>query len=109
LIRTEPERRVRVRATADRVRAALEAIGFDTAGSRTPIVPVVTGTLENTFIFWKRLFEEGVFANPVVPPAVPPDSCLIRTSYMATHTDEHVERVVDAFRKVGREFGMVRG
>lgn len=109
LIRTEPERRVRVRETADRVRAELETIGFNTAGSRTPIVPVVTGTLENTFIFWKRLFEEGVFTNPVVPPAVPADSCLIRTSYMATHTAEHVERVVDAFRKVGRELGMVEG
>jgi len=109
LIRVEPERRVRVRAIADRVRAGLKSMGFDTAGSITPVVPVVTGDLENTFAFWKRLFEEGVFTNPVVPPAVPPDSCLIRTSYMATHTDEHIERVLEAFRKVGLEFGMVAG
>jgi 8-amino-7-oxononanoate synthase len=109
LIRAEPERRVRVRAIADRVRAGLKDMGFDTAGSITPVVPVVTGDLENTFAFWKRLFEEGVFTNPVIPPAVPPDSCLIRTSYMATHTDEHVERILEAFRKVGLEFGMVTG
>lgn len=109
LIRTEPERRVRVRETADRVRGELSAMGFNTAGSITPIVPVVTGTLENTFLFWRRLFDEGVFTNPVIPPAVPSDSCLIRTSYMATHTDEHVERILEAFRKVGRELGLVGG
>ena len=109
LIRTEPERRLRVRAIARRINRELMDMGFDTAGTDTPIVPVVTGSVERTFLFWKRLFEEGVFTNPVVPPAVPESSCLIRTSYMATHTDEHVEHVLEAFRKIGRELGMIEG
>ena len=107
LMRTEPERRVLVRTHANRVNAELRAMGFDTGDSITPIVPVVIGEMETTFAFWKRLFEEGVFTNPVVPPAVPDHGCLIRTSYMATHTEEHLDRVLSAFRTVGRELGMI--
>ncbi len=109
LMREEPERRVRVRTHANYVNAQLRAMGFDTGRSITPVVPVVIGESDRTFMFWKRLFAEGVFTNPVVPPAVPEGGCLIRTSYMATHTEEHLDRVLSAFRTVGREFGMIDG
>jgi 7-keto-8-aminopelargonate synthetase-like enzyme len=55
----------------------------------------------------KRLFEEGVFVNPVVSPAVPPGRELLRTSYMATHTDVQLNRVLEAFQKVGKEMGLI--
>ena len=109
LMRTEPERRVRVRTHADSMNVRLRAMGFDTGRSITPVVPVVIGDSELTFRFWKRLFEEGVFTNPVVPPAVPEGGGLIRTSYMATHTEEHLERILNAFRTVGRELGIIDG
>jgi 8-amino-7-oxononanoate synthase len=82
-------------------------MGLDTSLSETPIVPIVTGTMETTFLFWKTLLQAGIFTNPVVPPAVPEGSCLIRTSYMATHTDEHLETIVETVRKVARQLGLV--
>jgi 7-keto-8-aminopelargonate synthetase-like enzyme len=59
------------------------------------------------FVFWKALFDNGVFTNPVVSPAVPPGRALIRTSYTATHTDEQLDRVLDVMAKVGREKGLI--
>lgn len=109
LFREEPERRVAVRAKAEHVHRELKSMGFQTSRSTTPIVPVLMGDRARTFLFWNRLFEEGVFTNPVVPPAVPESSCLLRTSYMATHTDAHLDQVLSAFRKVGRELGMIDG
>jgi 8-amino-7-oxononanoate synthase len=107
LIQEEPERRERVKAISDRMRNEFQRLGFDTASSETPIVPILVGDLKPTFIFWKRLFEEGIFINPVVPPAVPATSCLLRTSYMATHTEEHLDRIATSVKKVGRELGLI--
>jgi 7-keto-8-aminopelargonate synthetase-like enzyme len=107
LIKEEPWRRQRVNEISDRMRREFNRMGYDTTTSETPIVPVIIGTLEHTFVFWKRLFEEGVFTNPVVPPAVPETSCRIRTSYMATHTEENIDRMLEVFRKVGRELGII--
>lgn len=107
LMKAEPERRQRVKDVAARMRNEFKSMGFDIANSQTPIVPVVIGDLQPTFMFWKRLFEEGIFVNPVVPPAVPATSCLLRTSYMATHTDAHLDRIASTFKKVGRELGLI--
>jgi len=89
------------------MREEFRTMGFNTGESETPIVPVVLGGLELTFQFWKRLFQEGVFTNPVVAPAVPAPQSRIRTSYMATHTEENLETIANAFRKVGRELGVI--
>ena len=75
--------------------------------TKTPIVPVVVGDLMRTFLFWRELFDAGVFTNPVVPPAVPPDSCRLRTSYSAAHTDEQLDFVLEAFARVGRRVGVI--
>ncbi|MDP2300068.1 MAG: 8-amino-7-oxononanoate synthase, partial [Actinomycetota bacterium] len=61
------------------------------------------------FAFWKRLLEEGVFVNPVRPPAVPAGRALLRTSYMATHTDAQMDFVLETFAKIGRELGVIGG
>lgn len=107
LIKQEPERRAKVIAIAERMRGEFRRMGYDTGESVTPIVPVVLGELERTFKFWKRVFEEGVFTNPVVAPAVPASESRIRTSYMATHTEENLETILVAFQKVGRELGVI--
>ncbi len=74
-------------------------MGFDTRRPVTPVVPVVIGDQVLSFRFWKALHEAGVFANPVIPPAVEPGHALIRTSYMATHTDEQLDRVARDLRE----------
>ena len=60
-----------------------------------------------TLLTWKRLFENGVFVNPVLSPAVPAGQQLLRTSYMATHTDEQLDRVLDIYAKVGKQMGLI--
>jgi 8-amino-7-oxononanoate synthase len=105
VIEREPERRTRLWENADYLRGGLQALGFDTVSSETPIIPVVTGDMERTFAFWRALFDAGVFTNPVLPPAVPENSCRLRTSVMATHTRAQLDQVLDAFTRVRAELG----
>jgi 8-amino-7-oxononanoate synthase len=103
----EPERIERVNEIGETMRRELQNLGFDTGMSQTPIVPIIIGDMHATFLIWKLLFEEGVYTNPVIPPAVPPNLSLLRTSYMATHTDEQLERVLETFAKVGRMLDLI--
>ena len=102
----EPERRQTLWNNADYLRNGLNDLGFDTGVSETPIIPVTTGDIEHTFVFWRQLFDAGVFTNPVLPPAVPESACRLRTSVMATHTTDQLDRVLDAFARVGRSLGI---
>jgi len=81
---------------------AMRSLGFDIGQTRTPIIPVVIGELVRTLQLWRALFDEGVFTHPIVPPAVPPTSCRLRVSMSAEHSDEQVDRVLDAFERVAR-------
>ncbi len=101
----EPERRQRLWENAGYLRDGLRSLGFDTGESETPIIPVASGDMERTFIFWRALFDACVFTNPVLPPAVPENHCRLRTSVMATHTTEQLDRVLEAFRSVGAQLG----
>jgi 8-amino-7-oxononanoate synthase len=107
IIREEPERVKRVNEIAERVRVELRNMGFNVGESVTPIVPVIIGDDTKTFLTWKTLFANGVFVNPVISPAVPQGMQLLRTSYMATHTDEQIDRVLETYHKVGKEFGII--
>jgi len=107
IIETEPQRRTRLMDIAEKMHNGLRAMGYDTGVSVTPVVPVLVGDQVKCFRFWKSLFEGGVFANPVIPPAVEPGHSLIRTSYMATHTDAQLDRVLETFEKVGRKLGVI--
>jgi len=105
VLEREPERRVELWANSEYLRGGLRDLGFDTVTSETPIIPVVTGNMPRTFEFWRALFDEGVFTNPVLPPAVPESSCRLRTSVMATHTRDQLDRILDAFTRVRARLG----
>jgi 8-amino-7-oxononanoate synthase len=107
IIRDEPERVDKVNAIGKRVRDELRLMGFNIGDSVTPIVPVVIGDDQKTFLTWKSLFENGVFVNPVISPAVPQGMQLLRTSYMATHTDAQIDRVLETFKHVGKQVGII--
>jgi 8-amino-7-oxononanoate synthase len=107
IIESEPERRERLWENAHRMQKEFKNLGFDIGKTETPIVPIVIGEDLEAFAFWKALFENGLFTNPVVSPAVPPGQAMIRTSYTATHTDEQLDRVVEIIARVGREKGLI--
>jgi 8-amino-7-oxononanoate synthase len=107
IIRTEPERRERLWANARKMMDGLRSIGFEIGSTVTPIIPILIGPMDTTLKIWKTLFDEGVFSNPVVPPAVPEGSCRLRTSYMATHTDDQLDFVLETLERVGKQYGVV--
>jgi len=106
VIQEEPERRERLWEIARTMKRQFTELGFDTGQSETPIIPVILGDDRVTFEFPKRLRQNGIFANAAVSPAVPKGRGLIRTSYMATHTDAQLERVLKTFAKVARQMGI---
>ncbi len=108
IIDAEPERRERLWHNTKRMMKAYKQMGYDTGVSETPIIPLLMGEMERAFMMWKLLSEEGVFVNPVVPPATPQGRCLIRTSFMATHTDEMLDRVLVILEKAGKKLGIIR-
>jgi len=103
IIKNEPERRTHLMENARYLRDGIRALGYETGPTETPIVPVIIGSLDKTLAFWRLVMDEGIFTNAVVPPAVPPNACRLRTSCTATHTKEQLDQVLDAFRRVGRK------
>ncbi len=107
IIRREPERRARLWENTSYMKRELERLGFDTGASASPVIPLIVGGDLAAFRMTVRLQEEGVFVNPVVSPAVPPGRAMIRTSYMATHRREHLDRALEAIERVGRELAVI--
>jgi len=107
VLQSEPERRASLWANTRVLADGLRSLGYDLGQSETPIIPVLVGTMERTFLFWRKLFDAGVFTNPVVPPAVPASQCRLRTSLMATHTKEQIDFALDAFAAIGRQLGVI--
>jgi len=107
IIESEPERLVRLWEITDKMLKGFKDLGFAVGPSQTPIIPIIVGADEIAFKMAMMLQEEGVFANVAVSPAVPPGKALIRTSYMATHTDDQLDKVLTAFEKVGKALGLI--
>lgn len=107
IMEQEPERVHRVNQIGEYMRKEFSAMGFNIGQSVTPIVPIIIGDDNLTFAFWKALFEAGVFVNPIISPAVPQGMQLLRTSYMATHTDDQLNRVLETFQQVGKQIGVI--
>jgi 8-amino-7-oxononanoate synthase len=108
ILQSEPERRAARWANTRRMADGLRTLGYDIGPTETPIIPVLMGPLDQTLIIWRKLFDAGVFTNPVVPPAVPPSACRLRVSVMATHTTDQVDFALEQFALVGRELGVIR-
>ena len=109
IIEREPERRQRLWENTRYMMREFSNLGFDTGRSASPVIPLMVGEDRAAFEFTLRLQEEGVFVNPVVAPAVPADQAMIRTSYMATHTREHLDKALEAISGVGRQMGVISG
>ncbi len=107
IMREEPERVQRLAAIGDRMRRELKAMGFNIGNSVSPIIPIFIGDRARTLMAWRSLFDAGVFVNPVLSPAVPEGMDLLRTSYMATHTDDQITKVLDLYCQVGKALGLI--
>jgi 7-keto-8-aminopelargonate synthetase-like enzyme len=107
VLQEEPERREQLWANTRRLATGFRDLGFDIGPTETPIIPVLIGPLEKTLLFWRKLFDAGVFTNPVTAPAVPITECRLRTSLMATHTFDQIDQSLEAFGRIGRELGVI--
>ncbi len=107
VIREEPQLRQRLWDNTRKMTEGFGELGLDTGESETPVIPVLAKSPERVYGMCQALSDRGVFVNPVVSPAVPPGRELLRTSYMATHTDEQLDTVLDAFGEVARSAGLI--
>jgi 8-amino-7-oxononanoate synthase len=107
IMKEEPERIEKLWDNTHYMLKNFKAMGYDTGTSCTPVIPLHVGEMMNAFKMWKQLDDEGVFINPVVPPAVPPNDTLIRTSFMATHTRAQLDMALEKFEKIGKSVGVI--
>lgn len=107
IMENEPEHVDRLWKVTERMRSGLNEMGFQMGPSTTPIIPIIIGEKEKTLLAWKMCFDAGLYTNAVIAPAVPPDKCLLRTSYMSTHTDEQIDRALNILGEVGRELELI--
>jgi 7-keto-8-aminopelargonate synthetase-like enzyme len=107
IIEEQPQLRTQLWKNTHKMLEGYKELGYDTGASETPIVPIIIKDNIKVYEMCKLLFEHGVFVNPVVSPAVPPGRELLRTSYMATHTEEQLDKVLAAFEKVGKQLGLI--
>lgn len=107
IMETEPQHVERLWENADYMREGFKKLGYNTGQSNTPIIPVILREQYRTVLAWHALIDEGVYTNPVVPPATPPNMSLLRTSYTATHRREHLDRALAAFKVVGERLDLI--
>jgi 8-amino-7-oxononanoate synthase len=107
VMQEEPERVTRVNEIGDFMRKSYKQLGFNTGNSVSPIIPIFIGDDRRAAVIWKALFDAGVYVNMIISPAVPEGKQLLRTSYMATHTDEQLTKVLDMFNTVGKHVGII--
>ncbi|MFQ5584415.1 MAG: aminotransferase class I/II-fold pyridoxal phosphate-dependent enzyme, partial [Calditrichia bacterium] len=107
IIEKEPQIVQRLHVIGDKMRTEFNDMGFNTGESETPIIPLLIGEDDKTFQFWTALFEAGIYTNAVISPAVPPDRSLLRTSYMATHTDNDLDQVLETVKVIGKKMNII--
>ncbi len=107
VMKREPERIKRVNEIGDTIRKELKSYGFNVWDGETPIVPVVIGDDMTVFKFWTELFNNGVFVNAVISPAVPVNAAMLRCSFMSILQDSHIDKFLSTFKKVGKALGVI--
>lgn len=108
IVREEPERITRLIRNADKMREGFKRLGFKIIEGDSAIVPVIVGDDMLTFQFWRSLFDAGLFVNAFISPGVPSGMQMMRTSYMASHEDEHLDRILELFEQVGKKLGIIQ-
>ena len=108
IMETEPQHVEHLWDNAEYMRKGLKEIGYDTGNSNTPIIPILIREDYRTVLAWHALISEGVYTNPVLPPGVPPNHSLLRTSYMASHRKPHLDRALAAFKVVAERLDLVQ-
>jgi 8-amino-7-oxononanoate synthase len=103
----EPWRVEKLITNSDRVRTGLKNAGFNVIDGRTGIVPVIVGDDTLAFKMWRGLYDDGVFVNVFISPGVPQGREMMRTSYMSTHEDKHLDIIIDTFIKNGKKLGII--
>jgi 8-amino-7-oxononanoate synthase len=107
ILKAEPERVDRLITNAKKMRDGFRSLGFRILEGKTPIVPVILGDDMLAFQFWRKLYDKGIFVNAFVSPGVPPTMAMLRTSYMATHEDKHLDKILEVFSEIGKEMGII--
>ncbi|HZV12722.1 MAG TPA: pyridoxal phosphate-dependent aminotransferase family protein [Candidatus Kapabacteria bacterium] len=109
ILEKEPQRVEKLIRNADKMRKGFKAMGFRTLDGETAIVPVIIGDDMLAFQFWRALYDAGVFVNVFISPGVPPGMQMMRTSYMSSHEDEHLDRILNLFEQIGKKLGILGG
>jgi 8-amino-7-oxononanoate synthase len=107
ILEAQPDLVQRVIANSQYMRDGFRKLGFNVTPGRTAVVPVIIGDDERTFLFWRELFDAGVFVNAFISPAVPAGMQMLRTSYMATHEKEHLDRILEICGDIGVKLGVI--
>lgn len=106
ILEEEPQLVDDLKSNADYIRKGLRDIGLQVLENDSAIVPVIVGDVEKAFLIWKFLFERDIFVNAFIPPGVPPNMSMMRTSYMASHKKEHLDKIIEAFHEVKKQFDL---
>ncbi len=107
ILEEQPELVDKLIANSLYMQKGFKELGFHIVESETGIVPVIVGEVEKAFWFWRKLYDRGVFVNAFIPPGVPPNMSMMRTSYMATHEKEHLDKILEVFEIVGKELDII--
>ena len=107
ILRKEPQRIDNLISNSNKMREGFKKMGFKVIDGKTAIVPVILGDDMLVFKFWRKLFDAGIFVNAFISPGVPPSMAMLRTSYMATHEDVHLNRILEVFGDIGREMKII--
>jgi len=106
ILQEQPELVDKLISNSKYMQKGFKEMGLNIVESETGIVPVIVGDTDLAFLFWRKLYDEGVFVNAFIPPGVPPHMSMMRTSYMATHEKQHLDRILEAFDKVSKELNL---
>src|SRR6185436_15673228 len=107
IMQQEPWRQDKLRENFTYMREELRRLGFELGSTETAVIPIYIRDDLRTIMMWKQLLDEyRIYVNPFITPGVPPKQQVLRTSYMATHEREHLDRALEAFAKVGKKFGV---
>lgn len=107
ILEQEPERITNLIRNADKMRNGFKELGFKIIDGKSAVVPVIVGDDILAFRFWRELFDNGVFVNAFISPGVPPGLQMMRTSYMATHENHHLDKILEVFKEAGRKLGII--